>query len=81
MIHSHWTVITDFERGNFTEETLEKIKSKWPRMLTKGMLLHQENAPAHKCVLQWLSNHQIKEGDQPVQSTNTTAIATTDCVL
>ncbi len=30
-IHSHWTVIQDFERGNFTEAAVEKyyVSTTW----------------------------------------------------
>ena len=28
-LHSHWTVIQDFERGNFAEEFVEKVKTAW----------------------------------------------------
>ena len=35
-------------------ELQQAIKSKWPGKLTKGVLLHQDNAPAHKSLVAWL---------------------------
>ena len=32
-------------------ELRQAIKSKWPGKLTKGVLLHQDNAPAHKSLV------------------------------
>ena len=40
----------DFERDIFAE-AIEGKKSKWPGKLAKVLLLHQENAPAHKSVV------------------------------
>ncbi len=52
MIHSHWTVIQDFERGSIAQAAAEKsTQNGLERTPTKGLiLLRQENAPA----LQWM---------------------------
>ncbi len=47
MIHSHLTVIHDFE-SNFVEaKNIKQNKSKWLGILTKLVLLHQENDSAY----------------------------------
>ncbi len=46
-IHSHWTVIQEFERGNFAEAIVEKIKSKQP-----GLVDEKVAASSGKC--SWL---------------------------
>ena len=49
----HWAVIQDFERGYFAEAVamdVEKNQIKKSKN-TKGLMLYQKNAPAHKSVV------------------------------